>query len=198
MAQFTRLLALSLFAVAASTASAQVSGCSANDPDVTCTLQGAVRGVVEGDMLAFKGIPYARPPVGPLRWKPTEAAEGWSGVRDASRFGATCPQIIGQEVKGAEDCLTVNVWRPRVKPAQALPVMVWLTGGGNHSLSGQGSAGFGGLTYSGDKFVPQDVEREFEIHSLATIIVANRDPGIGQRAYFGRKLEFGVTAVTHA
>src|SRR5712671_1675809 len=108
-------------------------------------------------MLAFKGIPYARPPVGPLRWKPTEAAEGWSGVRDGSRFGAICPQIIGQEIKGDEDCLTVNVWRPRVKPAQAQPVMVWLTGGGNHSFSGQGSAGFGGVTYSGEKLVPHGV-----------------------------------------
>jgi para-nitrobenzyl esterase len=157
MTHFTRLLALFLFAATASTASAQVPGCTANDPDVACTPQGAVRGVVEGDMLAFKGIPYARPPVGALRWKPTEAAEGWSGVRDGSHFGPICPQIIGQEIKGDEDCLTVNVWRPRVKPAQALPVMVWLTGGGNHSLSGQGSAGFGGLTYSGEKFVPQGV-----------------------------------------
>jgi para-nitrobenzyl esterase len=157
MTHFTRLLALFLFAATASTASAQVPGCTANDPDVACTSQGAVRGVVEGDMLAFKGIPYARPPVGALRWKPTEAAEGWSGVRDGSHFGPICPQIIGQEIKGDEDCLTVNVWRPRVKPAQALPVMVWLTGGGNHSLSGQGSAGFGGLTYSGEKFVPQGV-----------------------------------------
>ncbi len=157
MAHLTRLLALSLFAATASTASAQVPGCGANDPDVACTRQGGVRGIVEGDMLAFKGIPYARPPVGPLRWKPTEAAEGWSGVRDGSRFGAICPQIIGREVKGDEDCLTLNVWRPRVKPAQALPVMVWLTGGGNHLLSGQGSAGFGGLTYSGEQFVPQGV-----------------------------------------
>ena len=141
----------------ASTASAQAPGCIANDPDIACTLQGAVSGVVEGDMLAFKGIPYARPPLGQLRWKPTEAAEGWSGVRDGSHFGPICPQIIGQEVKGDEDCLTVNVWRPRVKPSQPLPVMVWLTGGGNHLLSGQGSAGFGGLTYSGEKFVPQGV-----------------------------------------
>src|SRR5450432_3354678 len=157
MRHFAKALAVFLFAVAASAASAQTPNCSPGDPDVACTLQGAVRGVVEGDMLAFKGIPYARPPVGPLRWKPTEPAEAWSGVRDGSRFGAICPQIIGQEVKGEEDCLTVNVWRPRVKPAQPLPVMVWLTGGGNHSLSGQGSGGFGGLTYSGEKFVPQGV-----------------------------------------
>src|SRR3984893_18821201 len=143
MTRFTRLLALFLFAATASTASAQVPGCTANDPDVACTQQGAVRGVVEGDMLAFKGIPYARPPVGPLRWKPTEAAEPWSGVRDGSRFGAICPQISGQEVKGGEDFLTINVLRPRVRPSQALPVMVWLTGGGNHSFSGQGTSIFG-------------------------------------------------------
>jgi para-nitrobenzyl esterase len=151
------LLAVFLFAVTASTASAQTPACGTDDPDIACTTQGPVRGVVEGDMVAFKGIPYARPPVGPLRWKPTEAAEAWSGVRDGGRFGPICPQIIGQEVKGEEDCLSVNVWRPRAKPAQPLPVMVWLTGGGNHSLSGQGSAGFGGLTYSGEKFVPQGV-----------------------------------------
>jgi para-nitrobenzyl esterase len=151
------ILAAFLFAVAASSASAQAPGCTTDDPDIACTQQGAVRGVVEADILAFKGIPYARPPVGPLRWKPTEAAEAWSGVRDGGRFGAICPQIVGQEIKGEEDCLTVNVWRPRVKPAQPLPVMVWLTGGGNHSLSGQGSAGFGGLIYSGEKFVPQGV-----------------------------------------
>jgi para-nitrobenzyl esterase len=160
MAHFSKLLALFLFAVtgsSASTASAQAPGCPANDPDIACTRQGAVHGAVEGEMLAFKGIPYARPPVGALRWKPTEAAEAWPDVREGSRFGAICPQIIGQEVKGDEDCLTLNVWRPRVKPAQPLPVMVWLTGGGNHSLSGQGSAGFGGLSYSGEKFVPQGV-----------------------------------------
>jgi para-nitrobenzyl esterase len=155
--RFRKVLALVLFALTASSAAAQVPSCTTNDPDVACTVQGAVRGVVEGEMLAFKGIPYARPPVGPLRWKPTEAAESWSGERDGSRFGAICPQIIGQEVRGDENCLSLNVWRPRVKPAQPLPVMVWLTGGGNHSLSGQGSAGYGGVSYSGQKFVPEGV-----------------------------------------
>jgi para-nitrobenzyl esterase len=148
---------LFLVAVIPVTASAQTPRCATDEPDIACTQQGAVRGIAEGDMLAFKGIPYAKPPVGPLRWKPTEAAQPWSGVRDGSRFGAICPQISGKEVKGDEDCLTVNVWQPRVAPSQALPVMVWLTGGGNHSLSGQGTPIFGGLTYNGEKLVPQGV-----------------------------------------
>ncbi len=137
--------------------SAQSPVCNAEEFNVTCTLQGAVRGVVEGDMIAFKGIPYARPPVGPLRWKATEVVEPWTGIRDGSSFGAICPQIIGTDVKGNEDCLTINVWRPRAQPPRPLPVMVWLTGGGNHSLSGQGTPGFGGVTYSGEKLVPEDV-----------------------------------------
>src|SRR5262245_21394213 len=103
--------------------------CAASGADIVCTEQGAVRGVVEGEMLAFKGIPYARPPVGALRWQPTEGAEPWQGVRDGSRYGSMCPQIIGKEVKGEEDCLFINVWRPREMPTQPLPVMVWLTGG---------------------------------------------------------------------
>jgi para-nitrobenzyl esterase len=153
----SRMLVAFLFLATSASASAQSPGCGANEPDIACTRQGAVRGVTEGDMLAFKGIPYARPPVGALRWKPTEAAEAWTGVRDGSRFGAICPQFVGSEVKGEEDCLTLNVWRPRLLPAEKLPVMVWLTGGGNHSLSGQGTSGFGGLSYSGDNFVPQGV-----------------------------------------
>ena len=155
MARLTVLFSVLLLALAPSAAPAQTPDCAG--PEIACTQQGAVRGVVEGDVLAFKGIPYARPPIGDLRWKPTQPAEPWSGVRDGSRFGAMCPQIVGKEVKGDEDCLTLNVWRPREKTAQPLPVMVWLTGGGNHALSGQGSGGFGGLSYSGERFVPQGV-----------------------------------------
>src|SRR3954452_23770766 len=155
MSYSSRTLAVFLLLLTSAPASAQSPACTATDPDIACTQQGAVRGITEGGMLAFKGIPYARPPVGTLRWKPTEAPEAWTGVRDGSRFGAICPQIVGKEVKGDEDCLTLNVWRPQTLPAEKLPVMVWLTGGGNHSLSGQGSAGFGGLRYSGDNFVPQ-------------------------------------------
>jgi len=131
-------------------------GCTPDD-EIVCTVEGAVRGVVEREMLAFKGIPYAQPPVGELRWKPPQPPAHWTGVRDGSRHGPICPQLVGQEVKGEEDCLYINVWRPRARLERALPVMIWLTGGGNHSLSGQGSAGFGGVVYDGDALVPQGV-----------------------------------------
>jgi len=68
-----------------------------------------------------------------------------------------CPQLVGQQVKGDEDCLYVNVWRPRETTQAKLPVMIWLTGGGNHSLSGEGSPQFGGVIYSGEQLVPQGV-----------------------------------------
>lgn len=129
--------------------------CEATGSDIACTTQGAVRGVFENDTLAFKGIPYAKPPVGALRWQPPAEPDSWQGIRDAGRFGAICPQIAGKDVVGQEDCLTLNVWRPQAMPLQTLPVMVFFTGGGNHAYSGQGSAGFGGVNYNGEKFVPE-------------------------------------------
>jgi len=68
-----------------------------------------------------------------------------------------CPQLAGKEVKGEEDCLYLNIWRPREKPGRLLPVMVWLTGGGNHALSGEGTQFFGGVAYNGEQLVPQGV-----------------------------------------
>jgi para-nitrobenzyl esterase len=136
-------------------AAAQPPSCTVSDPEVACTEEGAVRGAPEGVTLAFKGIPYAKPPTGALRWRPPAEPTHWNDVRDASHFGAICPQLAGKEVKGEEDCLYLNIWRPREKPDRPLPVMVWLTGGGNHSLSGQGAPFFGGVAYNGEELVPQ-------------------------------------------
>jgi para-nitrobenzyl esterase len=100
---------------------AQPLKCTSESPDVVCTEQGAVRGIAEERTLAFKGVPYAQPPVGSLRWKAPLPAANWEGVRDGGRYGAMCPQLIAGEVKGDEDCHYVNVWRPQVRQPQRPP-----------------------------------------------------------------------------
>ncbi len=94
---------------------------------------GQVAGVADGTVISFKGIPYAVPPVGPLRWKAPEPAPSWAGVRDAKAYGNACPQLERKEAWAqvgpqSEDCLFLNVWRP-AKPGK-YPVMVFLHGGG--------------------------------------------------------------------
>lgn len=95
---------------------------------------GKLEGVIEGSTQAFRGIPFAAPPEGALRWKPPVAAKAWAGVRDAAQYGAACPQARDHKEAWAqvgptsEDCLFLNVWRP--KRAGRYPVMVFIHGGG--------------------------------------------------------------------
>jgi para-nitrobenzyl esterase len=101
---------------------------------VASTDAGKVSGTAGPALITFKGIPYAAPPVGALRWKAPQPAPHWTGVRETRSFGAACPQ--GSEHKEpwaqvgpmSEDCLFLNVWRP--KRAGNYPVMVFLHGGG--------------------------------------------------------------------
>jgi para-nitrobenzyl esterase len=90
---------------------------------------GQVRGVEADGVISFKGIPYAAPPVGKLRWRAPRPAQHWSGVRDATKFGPECMQTT-DEVPKSEACLTLNVLRPATS-ARQLPVMVWIYGGAN-------------------------------------------------------------------
>jgi para-nitrobenzyl esterase len=84
----------------------------------------------------FLGIPYAAPPVGPLRWQPPQPASKWHGVRQATDFGARCMQpaiykdMVFRDPGSSEDCLTLNVWTPAKDKHAKLPVMVWIYGGG--------------------------------------------------------------------
>jgi para-nitrobenzyl esterase len=92
------------------------------------TTAGTVSGTA-GDVRSFKGIPFAAPPVGTLRWKAPQPAPAWSGVRDATAFGPECAQPAPPGVPTSEDCLTLNVWTP-ASAGKRLPVMVWIYGGG--------------------------------------------------------------------
>ncbi|MCP5328024.1 MAG: carboxylesterase family protein [Sinobacteraceae bacterium] len=136
-----------------------VSVSSAQDrPEVKTTL-GIARGITENGVHVFKGLPYAAPPTGELRWARTQAPRAWSGVRDASRFGNVCPQPVrpgyneadfaGREM--SEDCLTLNVWTTALRPAKPRAVMVWILPGGFVSGDG-GMAG-----YNGQALARQDV-----------------------------------------
>lgn len=103
------------------------------------TSSGMVRGVAEGDVFSFRGIPFAAPPVGDNRWRPPQPLPPWKGVRDATRFGADCAQMgftpgvrtMSMSPASSEDCLYLNVWQPAGTASGArLPVMVWIYGGG--------------------------------------------------------------------
>jgi para-nitrobenzyl esterase len=90
----------------------------------------------DGQVRIFLGIPYAAPPVGPLRWKPPQPPPKWSGTRTATEFGSRCIQqspyedMRFRDPGESEDCLTLNIWTPARNRGAKLPVMVWIYGGG--------------------------------------------------------------------
>jgi len=102
------------------------------------TADGVLEGVVsaDGKVRTFKGIPFAAPPVGPLRWKPPQPVAPWSGVRRAVDYGPRPMQgpiysdMIFHDAGPSEDCLYLNLWMPADPPQAKLPVMVWIFGGG--------------------------------------------------------------------
>ena len=102
------------------------------------TANGILEGVVspDGKVRTFKGIPYAAPPVGPLRWKAPQTAPSWSGVRKAVDFAPRAMQgriyddMVFNDNGPSEDCLYLNLWMPENSGIDKLPVMVWIHGGG--------------------------------------------------------------------
>jgi para-nitrobenzyl esterase len=119
------------------------SGARAASPANVQIDTGQLAGVAAGDVISFKGVPYAKPPVGDLRWRAPQQATPWAGVRPADHYGDICMQKRDPKDHGtgpeamSEDCLTLNVWAP-VQHAAPLPVMVWIHGGG--FVNGSGTA----------------------------------------------------------
>lgn len=109
-------------------------------PEITIP-QGRLVGRAADGIASFQNLPYAAPPVGPLRWRPPQTPSSWTDVRDATRPGPICiqPPSNGDPGVGplpmSEDCLTLNVWAPQNASAP-LPVMVWIHGGGYNNGSG--------------------------------------------------------------
>ncbi|ALV35019.1 carboxylesterase family protein [Streptomyces sp. CdTB01] len=118
------------------------------DGPVVRTAAGAVRGRQEDGLTVFRGIPFAEPPVGELRFQAPRPVRAWDGVREAYAFGPPPPQDLGiqgrkgeLDVPDGDDWLTVNVWTPRADPAEPRPVMVWIYGGA-YKLGHSGSPGY--------------------------------------------------------
>lgn len=131
MSSFRRLMVLSAAAIGIAVS----SPAGAAGGPVVASPAGSVEGKSEGAIRVFKGIPYATPPVGQLRWKAPVPLPAWSGVKDASDFGPACMQpqwgsknIYAQKLgTPSEDCLTLNIWAPA--DAKNAPVLVWIHGG---------------------------------------------------------------------
>ena len=146
----TRLVVLGL-SVIVPPLYAQASGAPAIGP----VTGGKVRGTaIAGGGAAYLGIPYARPPVGALRWREPMPVEPWAGIRDAVAPGPPCAQnpyfIPTAREIAREDCLYLSVWTPDIQPARGKPVMVWIPGGGNF-------AGGSGPATNGESLIRRDV-----------------------------------------
>jgi para-nitrobenzyl esterase len=138
-------------------------------------------GAISGNQLStgvleFKGIPYAAPPVGELRWKPPQAVKPWTNVKSTQQFGPPCPQPADADSPmfdadaASEDCLYLNIWTPAKQASDRLPVMVWIHGGG--FISDTASQDF----YSGERL------------ALKNVVVVNFNYRIGPLGFLAHPL----------
>jgi para-nitrobenzyl esterase len=126
------------------------------EAQVVETTGGLVRGVEEGAVAVFRGIPFAEAPLGPLRWAAPRPPTPWGGIRDAVTLPPACPQHGSYPVDAppestSEDCLYLNIWRPLAVEEEPLPVMLWIHGGG--LTNGSASVPL----YAGDQLARQGV-----------------------------------------
>ena len=107
------------------------------DHPVVRTHTGLVEGTVANGIAIYKGVPFAQPPVGPLRWREPQLPKPWSGVKQTNAYAPACEQVSRANpalgipaLPTSEDCLYLNIWSPAKSSGERLPVMVWIYGGG--------------------------------------------------------------------
>ena len=148
-------------ALAASAAGAVAAPGSGGPSPIVRTDDGLVRGADVAGVDSFLGLPYAAPPTGNLRWRPPQPAAAWSGVRDATTFGPSCPQDTNPKANPflppgpiSEDCLYLNVYTPALgqdgNDQGGRPVLVWIHGGG---LVQDGARNYDGTKLAADGIV---------------------------------------------
>src|SRR5271163_2187330 len=152
---------------------------------------GTLKGATDAGVTSFKGVPFAAPPVGELRWRPPQPAAKWSGVRQATEYGHDCMQLpfpsdaapLG--TTPAEDCLVANIWVPENRTGK-LPVMVWIYGGG--FVNGGSSP----AVYDGSLFARQGIVfvsfnyrlGRFGFFAHPALTKESKDGLLGNYAYF--------------
>ncbi|KAH1000888.1 hypothetical protein HUJ04_013161 [Dendroctonus ponderosae] len=152
--------------------------------------EGELRGKVcanctgNGSYFSFQGIPYARPPLGKLRFKAPQPPDKWTGIRDATQEGSGCysKSLITNAIVGSEDCLFLNVYTPKLGSKKVLPVMVWIHGGG--FTKGSGGTDLFGPDYLVEKDVVL-VTLNYRVGALG--FLAFSDPSIGVPGNAGLK-----------
>jgi para-nitrobenzyl esterase len=136
------LLAAALLLASVGFAALATGGCGGSSLERVQLQSGPIVGKQQEGIWSYKGIPYAAPPVGDLRWKPPQPVSPWTEPRACTSFGPACPQPAQSEIPylavGAtdEDCLYLNVWSPAELAGERLPVMVWIHGGSFETGSG--------------------------------------------------------------
>ncbi|WP_245757615.1 carboxylesterase/lipase family protein [Amycolatopsis xylanica] len=142
---------------------------------------GKLRGTRESGVAVFRGIPFAEPPVGELRFGPPEKAKPWDGVREAAEFGAPPPQAgaFGMDAlaEAGDDWLTVNVWSPEPGPDARLPVMVWIQGGA-YGIGTSGLPEYDGVRLASDGVVVVTFNYRVGIEGFAQLEGAPANRGL--------------------